>query len=51
MYGFAKNQQSNIGPKELKALKRLANELLGYSDNELQKAIDSEALTEVCNDD
>jgi len=47
MYGFSKNQRDNINAKELKALKKLAKELLGYSDNELLKAINASTLIKV----
>lgn len=47
VYGFAKNQQSNIGPKELKALKKLAKELLGYTDRGISKAVACGELYEV----
>ena len=39
MYGFPKNARDNIDSKELKAFKRLAKELLGYSDAQLKKAL------------
>lgn len=49
VYGFAKNARANINADELKALKRLAKELLGYSDKELTEAIQHGALIEVKN--
>lgn len=51
VYGFAKSVRANISVDELKALKRLAKELLGYSDNELSKAILHGALIEVEDDE
>ncbi len=39
MYGFPKNARENIDSKELKAFKRLAKELLGYSDAQLKKPL------------
>ena len=51
VYGFAKNQQANMGDKELQALKRLAGELLGYTDTALTKAVKAGELIEVANDD
>ena len=39
VYGFAKNARANISTDELKALKRLAKELLSYSDKALTEAI------------
>lgn len=47
MYGFSKNQRSNVTSKELVALKRLASELLGYSEAQLKKAIENGELIEV----
>lgn len=51
LYGFAKNARSNISEKELKALRLLAAELLSYSDEALEKAIEAGELIEVENDD
>ncbi|MGV3526598.1 MAG: type II toxin-antitoxin system RelE/ParE family toxin [Candidatus Sericytochromatia bacterium] len=47
LYGFSKNQRANISSKELIALKRLAAELLGYSETQLAKAIDKGELSKV----
>lgn len=38
VYGFAKNTRSNIRIEELKALKRLAKELLHFTDDALNEA-------------
>jgi hypothetical protein len=51
MYGFAKNQQSNISDKELKALKLLAAKLLAYDSRQLAIAIVAQELYEVREDD
>ena len=51
VYGFAKNARTNIGNDELKALKNLAKELLGYSDSTLTILIKKKALIEVVNDE
>jgi hypothetical protein len=51
MYGFAKNQQSNISDKELKALKLLAAKLLAYDSRQLAIAIAAQELYEVREDD
>jgi hypothetical protein len=51
MYGFAKNQQSNISAKELKALKLLAAKLLAYDSSQLAIAIAAQELYEVREDD
>jgi len=50
VYGFAKNARANINAEELKALRHLAKELLGYSDTALTEAIRYGALIEVKND-
>jgi hypothetical protein len=47
IYGFSKNERSNISQKELKALKLLATELLGYTDLTLKKAVKAGELIEV----
>jgi hypothetical protein len=47
VYGFAKNVRANVSTDELKALKHLAKELMGYSDKALTKAIQHGALIEV----
>jgi hypothetical protein len=51
IYGFAKNQQSNITVKELKALKLLAAKLLSYGKHDIAKAISEHELYEVKEDD
>jgi len=50
VYGFAKNERANISDKELKALKLLATELLGYTKPALVKAIKTGELIEVYED-
>jgi hypothetical protein len=47
MYGFPKNARDNIDSKELKAFKRLAKELLSYSDAQLKKALKTGSMVEV----
>jgi hypothetical protein len=47
IYGFSKNERSNISQKELKALKLLASELLSYTDTVLEKALKEGVLIEV----
>lgn len=47
MYGFAKNKRANIKDNELKALKLLAKELLGYTDRGLDRAMNAGELIEV----
>jgi len=52
IYGFAKNQRSNVSDKELKALKLLAKELLNYPAETLAKAMKAGELIEIeVNDD
>ena len=50
MYGFAKNQRANISDKELHALKRLAAEIIAYSDEALEQVLHAGELSEVTND-
>jgi hypothetical protein len=47
VYGFEKNQRSNISDRELEALKMLADDLLSLSKEQIAAAIDSGALLEV----
>jgi len=47
MYGFAKNVRANINQKELKALRRMAAEFLGYSNAGLAKAMKAGELIEI----
>ncbi len=50
IYGFSKNERANINTDELKALKTYAQELLGYSNKALEKAIETKIVMEVNND-
>jgi hypothetical protein len=50
LFGFAKNERSNIDKNELKALQELAREYLGLSNRQLDKAVESGKLTEICHD-
>ncbi len=47
IYGFSKNERSNVSQKELKALKLLATELLGYKNAALEQAVKAGELIEV----
>lgn len=47
MFGFAKNEKSNINEKELKALKSMAKQVLDKSDAKLKKDIKEKILIEV----
>ena len=51
LYGFAKNSRANISDKELKALRLLAGELMGYTEAALSKAAKAGELIEVKDDD
>jgi len=51
VYGYAKNERANISEKQLKALKLLATQLLGYTNPALVKAIKAGELIEVHDDD
>lgn len=51
VYGFAKNARANITQAEFAALKRLAKELLNYSEGELKQAIKQSELIQVSSDD
>lgn len=51
IYGFAKNKRDNINPKELKALKLLAFELLQYDERQLRKLLKTGELQEVVNNE
>jgi len=47
VYGYAKNELSNIDQGETDAFKRAAKELLALSDEQIQRLIENGALTEV----
>ena len=47
MFGFEKNDRANISNKELEALKMLAADLLGLTDDQIGQALDDGALLEV----
>jgi hypothetical protein len=51
VYGFAKSVRANISAAELKALRRLAEELLSYEDTQIDKAIGVKELFEAETDD
>ncbi len=50
IYGFAKYERDNISQNELKSLRLLATELLGYGPALLTKAIAADEIVEVNND-
>ena len=49
-HGFAKSDKANVSAKELKALKRLADVLLGFSEAQLEAAQAAGELIEVESD-
>src|SRR5712671_3231416 len=50
VHGFAKNEKANIAPKELKALKALANTFLGFDAEALERASAAGEIAKVKND-
>lgn len=51
VHGFAKNEKANVTPRELKALKALANIYLGLNAEALAKARAAGEIAEVLSDD
>ncbi len=49
LYGFGKNERSNINEDELKAFQEMAAEFLGLNDKQLETALNSGMITEVHN--
>nr|WP_313926725.1 MULTISPECIES: type II toxin-antitoxin system RelE/ParE family toxin [Nostocaceae] len=47
MFGFSKNERSNIDSYEEEALKMLSKQLLAHTPEELEQAKNSNALIEV----
>jgi len=47
IYGYPKNERANIRDDELRALRLLSGQLLGYSAQELARAVESGELSEV----
>lgn len=47
VFGFAKNERSNVSEKELRTLKRLALELLSYDARRLAQSLRAGELYEV----
>lgn len=50
LFGFSKNERANIDKDELKALQEVAQELLGFDDQQLEAALAVGELVEVFND-
>ena len=52
IFGFSKNERSNINQKEAKALKKLAEELLSLNEQDLLKAqLNNELIQVNCNEE
>lgn len=51
VYGFAKKARAAISGPELRALRRLAEDLLGYDETRIDKALVAEELMEIKKDD
>lgn len=51
LYGFAKNEQENIGPDELASLREIAAAWLAADRGRIDRAIETKELQEVRNDE
>lgn len=45
--GYAKSQVSTLKPKELKAVRKAAKEMLNWSDKEVDKLVEQDVLREI----
>ena len=50
VFGFAKNEKTNISSKELAALQKYGADLLNQTEAQLDRAIVEGALVEICHD-
>lgn len=50
VFGFEKNEKSNVTPTELEALQLLAAELLSLTSRQLDEAVDDATLMEICHE-
>ena len=50
IFGFGKNERSNIDKHELRALQELASDLLDQDDPVIAAALKAEELVEICHD-
>ena len=50
VFGFEKNEKSNVSSTELEALQTLAAELLTLTSQQLDSAVEDGALQEICHD-
>ncbi len=48
LYGFSKNERSNIDKSELRFLQEVAAELLGLDDRQIAVALSTSEIEEVC---
>jgi len=51
VFGFEKNERTNVNKKELEALQYIAADLLRLNLNQLNAHVDNEVLQEICHDD
>ena len=51
LFGFSKNERSNIDKDELRALQEAAKELLRFNDQQLMIALRAGEIVEICNED
>ena len=51
LYGFSKNERSNIDKDELRVLQEVAKELLGFDDRQLSIALAAGEIVEICDVD
>ena len=51
VYGFAKNDRSNINQPDLMRFRQLAKEVFSYGPSEIQKLLATGALEEICAED
>jgi hypothetical protein len=47
IYGFPKSSKATLSPKELRAFKHLADELLDLSEDQMKKAVESGAFRQL----
>ena len=50
MYGFEKNEKTNVSTSELEALQIVASELLALTHPQLDSAVEDRTLQEICHD-
>ena len=50
VYGFEKNEKSNISTDELEALQTIAQDLLSLNRNQLDTKVEDGSLLEICHD-